>query len=183
MIKLVFNIFLLVMPRIFMAQEEKLPYYEIPDPSENYTAGTVASRMVDALGFRYYWATEGLTDTDLKYKASDSARTSAETIEHIFGLSQSILNSVSEGNKKSKEKLSIQEQRKQTLICLKKASDILRTCEDISKYDSGNRQFWYMINGPISDATWHCGQLSTLRRASGNPINSKVNFFTGKLKE
>ena len=30
--------------------EEKLPYYEIPEYSETYTAGTVAARMVDGLG-------------------------------------------------------------------------------------------------------------------------------------
>lgn len=44
-----------------MAQNaEQLPYYEIPEPAESYTTGGVLSRMMDGLGFRYYWATEGL---------------------------------------------------------------------------------------------------------------------------
>ncbi|WP_147678578.1 hypothetical protein [Algibacter pacificus] len=176
-------ILVLVMSNVIEAQKENLPYYEIPKFAENYTAGSVASRMVDALGFRYYWATEGLTSTDLSYKPSESARTSEETIEHIYNLSRSILNAVSKDNKNDGTKLSFQEQRKQTLNCLKKASDILRACEDISQYDSGNRSFWYMINGPISDAIWHCGQLVTLRRASGNPIHPNINFFTGKVKK
>ena len=47
----------------------KLPYYEIPDYPETYTAGSVAARMLDGLGFRYYWATEGLNEDDLnKYR-------------------------------------------------------------------------------------------------------------------
>mgnify|MGYP001304939181 FL=1 len=40
--------------------------------------------------------------------------------------------------------------------------------------------FWNMINGPISDAIWHSGQVVANRRASGNPLNSKVNVFVGK---
>jgi len=166
-----------------MSQEEKLPYYEILEPTENYTAGSVAARMVDALGFRYYWATEGLTAADLKYKASDSGRTSLQTIEHILGLSQSILRSVSpEAKKLGKETLSFEAQRKETLISLKKASDILRKTNDLSVFDNDRFPFWNILNGPIADATWHCGQLVTLRRASGNPFNPKVNLFTGKLK-
>jgi len=42
-----------------------LPYHTIPEAPENYTAGTMVSRMIDGLGFRYYWATEGLTPDNL----------------------------------------------------------------------------------------------------------------------
>jgi len=97
-----------------MAQsEEPLPFYEIPDYPETYTAGTVAARMMDGLGFRYYWATEGLTKNDLAEKASASGRTSGETIEHIYGLSKFIRNSVLEDNKDTnKAVLSFEDKRK-----------------------------------------------------------------------
>ena len=49
--------------------------------------------MVDGLGFRYYWATEGLRDEDLAYKPSEEARTTSETIDHIYGLTKVIVNS------------------------------------------------------------------------------------------
>ena len=42
---------------------------------------------------------------------------------------------------------------------------------------------WNQINGPIADALWHCGQVVSFRRASGNPYNSKASLFTGKLRE
>ena len=167
-----------------MAQEQELPYYELEEPTENYTAGSVAARMIDALGFRYYWASEGLRDVDLNYKASESGRTSAETIEHILGLSQFILNSISKDSKKTVDKkMLFEDQRKETLFNLKKASDILRASKELSEFDTPRLPFWNMINGPISDAIWHCGQLVILRRASGNPFNSKVGLLSGRIRD
>ena len=179
------TLLLAFMTSIGMAQDKEiLPYYEIPEHADSYTAGSVASRMLDGLGFRYYWATEGLRVEDLEYKPSESGRTSAETIDHLLGLSNFILNSIStEKSSDSTEVLTFIEKRKQTLLNIKKASEILRTIDDVSQFDNDRFPFWNIINGPISDALWHCGQVVMLRRASGNPFNSKVNVFSGKLRE
>src|ERR1700704_3523395 len=75
------------------AQDKALPYYEIPSYPETYTAATVAARLIDGVGFRYYWATEGLRQEDLSHKPSKEARTSMETLAHIYGLSRVIVNS------------------------------------------------------------------------------------------
>jgi len=170
--------------------EEKLPYYEIPDYPETFTPGTVVARMIDGLGFRYYWATEGLRDEDLAYKPSPDGRTTAETVEHIFQLSQVILNStLMKPNVQNtiELNLSFAEKRKLTLINFKTAADILRTSEDISQFKlvfgTNEFPFWNNINGPIEDAVWHCGQIVLLRRASGNPYNSKASVFTGKVRD
>ncbi|MEJ2112631.1 MAG: hypothetical protein P8X62_02620 [Flavobacteriaceae bacterium] len=72
---------------------EALPYNQIPDYPESYTAGTVSARMLDGLGFRYYWATENLREEDLAFRPNEDARSSAETINHIYGLSKVIVNS------------------------------------------------------------------------------------------
>ena len=179
------TLLLAFMTSIGMAQDKEiLPYYEIPEHADNYTAGSVASRMLDGLGFRYYWATEGLRVEDLAYKPSESGRTSAETIDHLLGLSNFILNSISTEKSNDKdETITFIEKRKQTLLNIKKASEILRTIDDVSQFDNDRFPFWNIINGPISDALWHCGQVVMLRRASGNPFNSKVNVFSGKLRE
>lgn len=164
--------------------EEKLPYYEIPEHAETYTAGTVAARMIDGLGFRYYWATEGLRDEDLAYKPGETSRTSSETLDHILGLSNFILGSISKTPMKREEgDLSFKDKRKLTLMNFKKASDILRHADDLAQFDSSRFPFWNIVNGPIADALWHCGQIVLLRRASGNPFNSKVSVFAGKLRE
>ena len=184
--KSVILIFILLASVALTAQndDDKLPYYEIPEYPESYSAGTVSSRMVDGLGFRYYWATEGLKAEDLAYKPSESGRTMAETLEHIFGLSNFIINSISKEHQlKNKEELSFEEKRKLTLFNFKMASDILLQTEDLSVFDNERFPFWNLINGPIADALWHCGQVVMLRRASGNPFNSKVSVFNGKLRD
>ena len=169
--------------------ETKLPYYEIPDPADTYTAATVTSRMIDGLGFRYYWATEGLRDEDLAYKPNEDARTTAETLNHIYGLSKIIVNAtLKQPNTRAEEpEMAFAEKRKKTLENFETAADILRTSTDVSEFKIvfGPKEypFWNLINGPIEDAVWHCGQVVSFRRSSGNPFNSKANVFTGKVKE
>ncbi|MFL0354659.1 hypothetical protein [Xanthomarina sp. GH4-25] len=166
--------------------EQTLPFYELPDYPETYTAGTVAGRMVESLGFRYYWATESLTEADLNYKPSENARSTSETINHIYSLSLVIVNStLKKPNTKSVVEMTFEEKRIQTLLNLEIAANILKASDDISQYKIiGDKEipFWNEINGPIADAIWHCGQIASFRRSSGNPINSKVDHFNGKVK-
>ena len=168
--------------------QEKLPYYEIHEASEKFTAGTAVSRMIDGLGFRFYWASEGLRNEDLSFKPSEGARTSMETIQHIFGLTNMIHNCITKqqhtnGNPKE---MTLTELRKSILTRLKEASDILRATNDISQFKivMGKTElpFWNQINGPIADAIWHSGQLVSFRRSSGNPYNSKASVFSGKVR-
>ena len=179
----------LVTLNIVTAQEEiDLPYYEVPEYPEEFTAGTMAARMVDALGFRFYWASDSLTEKDLAHKANEDGRSSLETIKHIYDLSKIVINStLNQPNSRVQEDLSYQDLRAKTLINLKTAADILRTSNDISKYKIifGEQEipFWNQVNGPIADAIWHSGQLVIYRRATGNPINPKVNHFSGKVRE
>ena len=189
-----FTIILAVLSFITLKAQDKtedtLPYYQIPDYSETYTAGTVAARMVDGLGFRYYWATEGLRDEDLNFRPNEDARTTAETIDHVYGLTRVILNStLKKPNVRSDEEpeMTFAEKRKKTLENIKTAADILRETDDISQFNIvfGELEypFWNQLNGPIADALWHCGQVVLLRRSSGNPFNSKVSVLNGKLRE
>ncbi|MEQ6118026.1 hypothetical protein [Reichenbachiella sp. MALMAid0571] len=173
----------------------QLPYYEIPEYPSEYTAKTTAARMIDGLGFRYYWATEGLTEKDLEYRPNDMARTAGETIDHILGLTNVIANCTKKlpNAGGGKEKLSFEEKRKQTLENLKQASDILKSSntdglEDYILIFEGKESntefpFWNLINGPIADALWHVGQVVSFRRSSGNPFNSKASVMTGKVRE
>jgi len=175
--------------QIMTAQDKSLPYYELPEYSETYTAGTVAARMIDGLGFRYYWASQGLRDEDLSYKPSEDARTTAETIDHIYGLTKVIVNStLKKSNSQTDEpELTFLEKRKKTLENIKIAADILRESDDISQFKivfgTNEFPFWNQLNGPIADAIWHCGQVISFRRSSGNPYNSKASVFSGKVRE
>ncbi|WP_412984202.1 hypothetical protein [Pontimicrobium sp. IMCC45349] len=176
-----------------LAQDKTLPFYEIPEAPSVYNECTVVARMIEGLGFRYYWATEGLRAEDLAYKASESGRTSDETIDHIYGLSKVIVNSALKvpNERGEEETLSFEEKRKKTLENFKTAADIFRVSKSLEEFTivfkrGGNTSefpFWNQINGPIEDAVWHCGQVVMLRRASGNPFSSNVSVFSGKVKE
>ena len=166
-----------------MAQKDDF-YYEIPPAPKEYTAGTVASRMVDGLGFRYYWATEGLRAIDLAFKPNAEARTTEETIDHILGLSQILLNSTLKvANGAKQPTMTFAEKRKKTLENLQKASEILRQSSDVSEYKIvfGKTEFplWNQLNGPIADAIWHVGQVVSFRRSSGNPFPKGVSVLAG----
>ncbi len=186
--KIILPILFLSFPLLCTAQDP-LPYKSIPDHPEKYTAGAVASRIVDGLGFRFYWATEGLREEDLNYRASEDARTTAETIDHIYVMSLILYNSLHTEDL-GREDLDFAEKRIKTLQTLKRVSDKLHTssAQDMEGYNMalGNGQslpFWNMLIGPIADCLWHCGQIVSNRRASGNPFNSEVSLLRGKLRE
>lgn len=176
------------------AMKDTLPYAEIPEAPENYTASTVVSRMIDGLGFRYYWATEGLTEKDLAYTAGNDARTIEQTLKHIYGLSAVIANAAKKlptDRTIETPEMNYEEIRRATLENFKIASELLLVAEDLNEHAivfkraNGESEFpfWNNINGPIEDAVWHAGQVVVLRRSAGNPINPKVNVFLGKLNE
>jgi len=188
-------VFLCYQTPSLMAQEASLPYAEIPAAPKKYNACTVAARMIDGLGFRYYWATEGLRAEDLAYKPSESARTADATLDHIYGLVSVVVNSV-KGVPSIRPMTGMpttyEEKRRWTLLALKEASDILRNSKPRKMKDfkvifqRGDNKteypFWNQLNGPIADAIWHVGQMVSFRRASGNPLNPKVSVFSGRLR-
>lgn len=191
--KLTLFIICLLVMNMINAQSDKLPYYEIPEASETYTAGAVVARMIDGLGFRYYWASEGLRAEDLAFKPSEDARTTGDTVDHILGLTNVILNSALKKDNEdfNSEGMTFEEKRAKTLTMLMQAADIFKAADDLSQFKivfnrGGQRSeypFWNQINGPIADALWHCGQVITHRRTSGNPYNSKASVLTGTVKQ
>jgi len=182
-----------------MAQENissELPFKSIPDDAINYTAGNLIIRMIEGAGYRYYWATEGLTSDDLKYKPSESGQSIWVTLEHIYGLADIIRNT-------SMDAVSIRPSantladwltlRMQTLRYLEDAAQRLKnkSPEELAAleivFDRGGKQstfpLWNMINGPLSDIIYHTGQIVSFRRTIGNPLQKGVNVFTGRTKE
>lgn len=163
------------------SDESVLPYHQIPDFPDTYTAENVAARMIDGLGYRYYWASKGLREEDLNYKPSEDSRTTQQTIDHIYGLSRFIL---SVPRSAEKEDLTFEEKRAKTLHNFQLASNRLKEGKEASMDDYvPDFPYWNLINGPIADAIYHTGQVVAFRRASGNPIHPGVSMFSGKTKE
>lgn len=176
-----------------MNSQENLPFYEISNYPESYSQAEIVGRMIDGLGFRYFWATEGLTEKDLNFRLPNDSRSSIETVVHIYDLSNMILNTALNLpiDMKSTEGMEFKEIREKTLFNLKEASDIFKRTKNFNDHtivflrnsEKVEYPFWNQLNGPIEDAVWHCGQIVAFRRASGNPISNKISVFTGKVRE
>lgn len=188
-------IFCSIFSTITLAQENDLPFKDITVVPEKFTNETIFARMIHGLGFRFYWATEGLRGADLAFRFSKESRTTEETIDHIMGLSKMMLNAVQKlPNTKTEEdpsSLPYEVKRKLTLNYLKAISDSLlvgnikvQDVKILSKTKDGGLKetpFWNILSGPLEDAVWHVGQVVAMRRASGNPFNAKVSVLQGKL--
>ena len=179
-----------------LSMADTLPFREMPAYPETYTPTAVAASMIEGLGFRYYWATEGLRPEDLGYKPAPDARRSEETLQHIYSLALMISNAVNQqpnvrpGPSAPED---FTELRRATLELLQQASQVLRESDpsalqemDIVFERAGQQSafpFWHQFHGPIADALWHVGQVVAFRRASGNPVSPKVSWFSGRVRE
>ncbi len=177
-------------------QSNVLPFQDISEYPVTFTSENMVARMIDGLGFRFYWATEGLRPDDLSFRPTKEARSSEETIDHVMGLSAMILNCIKNTpNIRSGEETSalvFADKRIITLDNLWTARQILMSgkvkveaLKIIMVRKEGNQEMpiWNLINGPISDGLWHVGQIVTFRRSTGNPFNGKVSVLSGKLRQ
>ncbi len=185
--KSILLIFLLTCFNLAYSQQE-LPFKSIAETETTFNSGNIAARMVEGLGFRYYWASEGLRAEDLKFAPVEEGRNSRETIDHLFGLSRFLLSAlekeVFDGG--SPAKMTFDQIRKETLENLERSVSILKRSKDADFADynikfanGGELPFWNAINGPIADAIYHTGQVVLMRRMSGNPMDPKVNVLMG----
>ena len=173
-------------------QEKALPFAEIGPYPTHYSAQGVMHRLISGLGYRYHWATAELRPEDLDYRASEDSRSTREILLHIYGLSATIAATlegvVSESVEKNK--MTYELLRAETLVNLERAVIALEEAKDFSNLSvkivrpdqTYEFEFWHLINGQISDAIWHSGQIVMNRRASGNPIKAGVNVFLGQSK-
>ena len=168
-------------------------YSQIPDYPQQYSAGAVLGRMVDGIGFRYRWATEGLSENDLSYKPCDSSRSISETLHHVHNLLEMVHTTITDQRynlPEANKGYQFQELRQETLNMIAQISDQFKSASDDTidemsiKFKMGEQDLdfpmWNVINGPVSDILHHIGQIVGYRRASGNPIAEGVNPFIGQ---
>ncbi len=163
------------------------PYYNLPAPPDKVSAATVLQRLIDALGFRYRVATEALQPDDILYRPVPSSMNIEEVNMHIFHLVSSSSKSIRTESGGTYMTQTFAEARGSILDILEDLSaylaqlsdEELRTKTVYLKRMDQSFSFWYLINGYISDALTHVGQINSWRRMSGNPV-PKISPFTGQ---
>jgi len=175
---------------------KETPYAAIDSYPKVFTAATMVARTIDGLGYRYYWGTKGLTDEDLIFRPSEDASNVIETLDHLHGLTEAILNCISGKpniRPRDEKEFSYEDLRHQSLMNLMEASDLLKANPDMDMstkkiiFKRGDKEsvfeFWHLLNGQLSDAIYHTGQIVSFRRTNENPVNPKMNVFMGKNRD
>jgi len=167
-----------------MDKNQELPFEDISKTPNDLTATNTLLRMVEGLAFRYRWATENLSEENIKFKPHPTSMSVEEVNAHIFDLVDSTFR-VFGGEKQNKDSLnSFKQIRMKSLLVLENLSEKLKKMNgedllEIEKKTSRKLPFWYWINGPLADALTHVGQITSWRRIAGNPQLKGVNVFIG----
>ena len=54
-------------------------------------ANGVVMRLLDGVGYRFYWATEGLTAADYRFTPGEGCQSIGELVAHVWGLANWVL--------------------------------------------------------------------------------------------
>ena len=171
-------------------------FKEINEYPDAFSGANALQRLTEGLGFRYYWGTEDLSESDLSYAAGNDNRNMYETLDHIRYMAVFIANTL-EGKQTSFPEptsgLPFPELRKETLDKLILIRNLFASTTDedlaaqkikiLANGNSLETAIWHLINGPVLDLGYHIGQIIMMRRSNGNPINPKVQpFFCKKME-
>ena len=153
------------------------PYATLPDPPGRAGCGAILSRLVDGIGFRYRWATEGLADVDLPFTPAAGCMSLNELLRHIHALLRWIGKETGipadHAAMDAAEGIAI---RSNTLLLCREISGRFARATDrevsqltVRTSHGESFPFWYLVNGPLADALTHIGQVNSWRRIAGTP--------------
>ncbi len=157
-------------------------YYQLKEYPSPVSANTVFVRLLDGLGFRFRWATHELTEENYTFRPSPDCMSIEELVGHVWGLVNWV--SIEAWGEKNTRPEGPEEIRKAALDIiwdLRTKVDSLGEGE-LEKLTIRDLPFWHIINGPVSDALTHTGQINSFRRLAGNPTPG-ANVFTGTPPE
>jgi hypothetical protein len=163
-------------------------FRSLPPGPDAVTGSAVLVRLVEGIGFRFTWATEGLRETDLSYRPTPETMSITELASHVLDLLSWVAFSagaIPAGPQKPESPPPFPEVRQRVLevLTLLRARFALMRDEQISAIHIGSRAGpvpWpHIVNGPLSDSLTHIGQINVLRRSCGNPVPT-ANVFLGR---
>jgi hypothetical protein len=153
-------------------------FYEIPDYPENVSGTSVLVRLLDGLGFRFRWSTEGLSEEDYQFRPAPDCMSVEELVKHVWGLVNWVCQSIQLNIFRKQD--DIQLVRRSVLEMTHALREALLSMSDegLAAIQIRELPFWHIVNGPVADALTHVGQINSFRRLAGNPT-PKANVFWG----
>jgi hypothetical protein len=143
-------------------------------------ANGVMMRMVDGLGHRFHWATDGLRPEDHAFSPGAGTKTIGQLVEHVWGLVNWVHGVMGADGKPDGKPEGATAQRESALallLSLRARLDAM-TVEELFAVKIRDVPVWHVINGPLADALTHTGQISSFRRLAGN-TTPRHNVFLG----
>lgn len=158
-------------------------YSKLPDAPGDAGGASVLNHVLDSLGFRFYWATEGLGDADLGFSPGEGAMTLGRQMAHVKRLLQwtdVALQSRSEMvDEVETDFASMRDGVFEALDGLKaRVADMGE--EGLLGVEVFGFPFWNLVAGPVTDCIAHVGQINVYRRLLGKPA-PRINYFAGKV--
>jgi hypothetical protein len=153
-------------------------FHEIPDCPENVSGTSVLVRLLDGLGFRFRWSTEGLSDEDYQFRPAPDCMSIEELVRHIWGLVNWVCQSTLTERFRKQDDISLVRKSVLEMTHVLRESLISMSDGELAVIQIYERPFWHIVNGPVADALTHVGQINSFRRLVGNPT-PKANVFVG----
>jgi hypothetical protein len=168
-----------------MMSETAFDFRSLPPGPDAVSGSAVLVRLVEGIGFRFLWATEGLRDADLSVRPTPETMGIAEQAGHVLELVAWVAmaaGAIPAGSRTPDPPPSFLEVRQRVLALLRARFAAMSEGEIGAiriPTRTGPVPWPHLVNGPLADALTHIGQINVLRRASGNPT-PKANVFLGR---
>ena len=151
--------------------------YRTLAPSRDSVSGArVVARLLAGMGFRLYWATEGLNTELYGFRPCEGARSIGETLDHVWELLSWTHTAMSHAAARKPDDVVLL--RDGSLELISRLQDRFSEMEDtdLLAIELLGQPFWPVINGPLSDVLTHIGQIAMLRRVAGSPAPDSNPF-------
>lgn len=148
-----------------------------PEPARVDAAG-ILTRLVDAIGFRFHWATADLRADDWPFAAADGAMSLRACVEHIHALLRRT--AADFGLDLDATPADDEARRAAVLEACGALRERVAACSDRDL--AAIPDLWRLIQGPLADALTHIGQIATWRRIAGNPAR-RVSYLRGRVAD
>ena len=155
---------------------DDLPFRCVTGYPPHASGPAAIARLLDGLGFRFYWATEGLAAEHYGFTPGSSCMRIGELVGHIWGLTNWVYIAVfGQGEPRPADALG---QRSHILDMLHRLRERFASLSDaeLEAIAIDGRPFWHLLNGPLADALTHVGQINVFRRLAGAPARRSQPF-------